>query len=87
MTTEGDGSGLPAGIPTFPLNTDGIDVAGVNITVQHCRIQNFDDSVCLKPSHMGTAMTPLSDSVLAALFLASHDFRRYVWRLHRKCAV
>eukprot|EP00455_Lapot_gusevi_P002948 TRINITY_DN1121_c0_g1_i1.p1 TRINITY_DN1121_c0_g1~~TRINITY_DN1121_c0_g1_i1.p1 ORF type:complete len:447 (+),score=79.76 TRINITY_DN1121_c0_g1_i1:43-1383(+) len=44
-----NGKDLPFGIPTFPLNTDGIDVAGQRITVRNCTIQNFDDSVCAKP--------------------------------------
>ena len=36
---------LPAGVPTFPLNTDGIDVSGHNITVRNCTVTNFDDTV------------------------------------------
>ena len=60
-----DGSdGLPIGIPTFPLNTDGIDVSGVNITVQHCRILNYDDSVCLKPNNQNDAPRTCTEDVL-----------------------
>lgn len=39
---------LPADIPVFPLNTDGIDVAGRNIYIHDCNITNFDDAVCAK---------------------------------------
>ena len=34
--------------------TDGIDVGGRNIIVRNCTIHNYDDSVCLKPSHLKT---------------------------------
>ena len=59
MTTGAEG--LPGGIPTFPLNTDGIDISGVNITVTQCRIQNFDDAVCLKPLNTDEALTCTED--------------------------
>jgi polygalacturonase len=36
-------------IPTFPLNTDGIDVAGSNILIERVNITNFDDAVAIKP--------------------------------------
>ena len=34
--SDGTSSDMPRGIPTFPLNTDGIDVKGQNITVRTC---------------------------------------------------
>ena len=37
------------GIPTFPLNTDGIDPAGRDIHITNTRITNFDDAVAVKP--------------------------------------
>jgi hypothetical protein len=40
---------LPAGIPTFPLNTDGWDIAGRNVTVRRANVTNFDDALCVKP--------------------------------------
>ena len=40
----------------WALNTDGIDFTGSNIRVTNCRVTNFDDSVCVKPSG-GTAAT------------------------------
>ena len=38
-------------IPMIPLNTDGIDISGRNMHVTNCFIHNYDDSICLKPSH------------------------------------
>eukprot|EP00056_Hartaetosiga_gracilis_P015980 m.3535 g.3535 ORF g.3535 m.3535 type:complete len:491 (+) comp3576_c0_seq1:3-1475(+) len=40
-------------IPTFPLNTDGIDPAGKDIHIYNCSIENFDDAIAVKPSHRG----------------------------------
>jgi len=37
--------------PTNPLNTDGIDPAGSNVTIRNVNITNFDDAVAVKPSH------------------------------------
>jgi len=31
--------------PVFPLNTDGIDPAGSNVTIRNVNITNFDDSI------------------------------------------
>jgi hypothetical protein len=57
----GDGTnGFPPGVPTFPLNTDGIDVKGQNITVRNCTVTNFDDAVCLKPTD-GSAVEPFTN--------------------------
>jgi len=40
---------------TFPLNTDGIDIAGSNILIERVNITNFDDAVAIKPlSSTGT---------------------------------
>jgi pectate lyase len=35
-------------LPTFPLNTDGIDISGKNIYFRNLTIQNFDDAVAVK---------------------------------------
>jgi polygalacturonase len=51
------------GLPTFPLNTDGIDPAGRNILVKNCTIENFDDAVAVKPSHGGEAI-PCTENVV-----------------------
>jgi polygalacturonase len=37
-------------IPLFPLNTDGIDPSGVNVTIRNSSITNFDDAVAVKPA-------------------------------------
>jgi polygalacturonase len=36
-------------IPTFPLNTDGIDPAGINVLIENITVQNYDDAVAVKP--------------------------------------
>ena len=40
-------------IPTFPLNTDGIDPSGKYFHIWNISVQNYDDVVVPKPSHMG----------------------------------
>ena len=37
----------------MPLNTDGIDPAGSNVTIRNINITNYDDAVAVKPSHRG----------------------------------
>ena len=37
-------------MPPNPLNTDGIDPAGSNITITRVNITNFDDAIAVKPS-------------------------------------
>ena len=36
-------------IPTFPLNTDGIDISGRDVYFRNLTITNFDDAVAVKP--------------------------------------
>jgi hypothetical protein len=55
------------GIPTFPLNTDGIDVRGHNITVRRCHVENFDDSLCVKPMNGGGNLTQCSTDIVLLL--------------------
>lgn len=43
---------FPGAIPTFPLNTDGIDISGRNIYFRNLTIENYDDAVAVKPTHM-----------------------------------
>ncbi len=40
-------------IPTFPLNTDGIDISGKDIYFRNLSIECFDDAVAVKPIHKG----------------------------------
>lgn len=37
--------------PTMPLNTDGIDPSGSNVTIRNVKITNWDDAVAVKPGH------------------------------------
>ena len=39
------------GVPTFPLNTDGFDVAGRDVVIENVYVQNFDDAVAIKPAN------------------------------------
>jgi polygalacturonase len=48
-----DEKGLLAWIPTFPLNTDGIDISGRDIYFRNLTIECFDDAVAVKPLHVG----------------------------------
>jgi len=41
-----------ANLPTFPLNTDGIDIAGRNVWVHDVEITNWDDALCVKPGRL-----------------------------------
>lgn len=38
-------------VPTYPLNTDGIDPAAKNVLIERVKITNHDDAVAVKPSH------------------------------------
>ena len=40
-------------IPILPLNTDGVDPAGSNVTIRNLNITCFDDAVAVKPSNKG----------------------------------
>lgn len=35
----------------FPLNTDGIDANGKNITFRRVKVTNFDDAIVAKPAN------------------------------------
>ena len=37
-------------LPMFPLNTDGIDIAGKNILIERLNVTNFDDVIAVKAS-------------------------------------
>jgi polygalacturonase len=40
---------LDSNFPTFPLNTDGIDIDGRDVYVHDVEVTNWDDSLCVKP--------------------------------------
>merc|ERR1711920_815034 len=46
-------AGLGLKVPTFPLNTDGIDPLGSNILIGRVNITNFDDAIAVKPCNKG----------------------------------
>jgi polygalacturonase len=41
------------GLPTYALNTDGIDPSGSNIVIRNLTITSYDDAVAVKPAHQG----------------------------------
>ena len=50
------GSQTVLSMPTMPLNTDGIDPYGSNITIRRVNFTNFDDAVAIKPMFKGRAV-------------------------------
>lgn len=42
---------LDISLPTFPLNTDGIDIVAKNFTVRRVQMVNYDDAVVPKPGN------------------------------------
>jgi hypothetical protein len=57
------GGYLRDGLPIFPLNTDGIDISGKNVTVRYCHVENFDDALCVKPSNGNSRLTNCSQDM------------------------
>jgi len=55
---------LANGIPTFPLNTDGIDPRGANVLIENVYIENFDDAVAVKPANQGDTLSQCSQNML-----------------------
>mmetsp|Transcript_21753 Transcript_21753/g.53266 ORF Transcript_21753/g.53266 Transcript_21753/m.53266 type:complete len:504 (-) Transcript_21753:304-1815(-) len=51
-------------IPTFPLNTDGMDVKGRNIHIHDCSIVNFDDIIVPKPCNSHCEQTDCTENIL-----------------------
>lgn len=45
--------GLSIPLPTFPINTDGIDFHGKNGVFKRVKISNFDDTIVAKPGYRG----------------------------------
>ena len=50
-------------LPTFPLNTDGVDPSGVDILIERVRVTNFDDAIVPKPLS-GQNRSPCTERVL-----------------------
>ena len=52
-------------LPTFPLNTDGIDISGRDIYIKNLTVQNFDDAVAVKPTYtFGRKYSNCTENVL-----------------------
>eukprot|EP00466_Bigelowiella_natans_P013322 jgi/Bigna1/39696/e_gw1.34.19.1 len=51
-------------IPTFPLNTDGIDLKGRNIHIHDCSIVNYDDIIVPKPCDNKCMQTDCTENIL-----------------------
>jgi polygalacturonase len=51
-------------LPTFPLNTDGVDLDGKNILVEKVKITNFDDAVVFKPGNKTGLISQCTENVV-----------------------
>lgn len=51
-------------IPTFPLNTDGIDPSGTNVHIKNVKITNYDDAVAVKPANKGYKVADCAANIL-----------------------
>lgn len=64
LSLDALGLKLEIPLPTFPLNTDGIDFFGKNATFRRLKITNFDDTVVPKPLHGGSWGTNCTQDIL-----------------------
>lgn len=55
---------LGVSVPTFPLNTDGIDPAGTNILIERVNITNFDDAVAVKPANQDFSIAQCAENIM-----------------------
>lgn len=51
-------------LPTYALNTDGIDISGRNATFRRIKITNFDDAIVPKPTHRGGPFSDCTEDIL-----------------------
>ena len=51
-------------LPTFPLNTDGIDIVAKNFTVRRVKMINYDDAVVPKPGNQLKKYAKCSEDIL-----------------------
>lgn len=51
-------------IPTFPLNTDGIDPSGANVYIKNVKITSFDDAVAVKPARGSNKIATCAENIL-----------------------
>eukprot|EP00621_Florenciella_sp_RCC1693_P002210 CAMPEP_0182537230 /NCGR_PEP_ID=MMETSP1323-20130603/21562_1 /TAXON_ID=236787 /ORGANISM="Florenciella parvula, Strain RCC1693" /LENGTH=364 /DNA_ID=CAMNT_0024747579 /DNA_START=12 /DNA_END=1106 /DNA_ORIENTATION=- len=64
LDSYGGFNDLKDGSLTFPLNTDGFDVAGTNVVIRNVTIRNFDDAVAIKSSDSSDIYSTCSSNVL-----------------------
>lgn len=55
---------IPDSLPLWPLNTDGIDPQGVNITIRNFTYRGFDDAIAVKPQNQHTKYSACSSDIL-----------------------
>jgi polygalacturonase len=63
-TESFEAHGFNVTFPTFPLNTDGIDIWGTNFTFRRIKITNFDDAIVPKPSNRGATLSKCTENIL-----------------------
>ena len=51
-------------LPTYALNTDGIDPAGKNMLIERLTITNYDDAVAIKPKDSGGKYAQCSENII-----------------------
>ena len=49
----------------YPLNTDGIDIAAIDVTIYNVNITNYDDAIAAKPCHKGMKYCECSGNIYA----------------------
>jgi len=52
-------------LPTYPLNTDGIDPSGTNILMRNLTITSHDDAIAVKPAHQGYKYATCAENITA----------------------
>ena len=56
---------MKLGIPTFPLNTDGINPSESNIVIRNVNITSYNDSIAVKPANKGNKIAKCAENILA----------------------
>ena len=51
-------------LPTYPLNTDGIDPSGKNALIERVNITNYDDAVAVKPMSQHGQFAQCSENII-----------------------
>ena len=51
-------------VPTFPLNTDGIDPSASDVLIENVTITNYDDAVAVKPGHNDKKISKCAENMV-----------------------